>query len=240
MRNKEAHVIVIGTPAGKRTLRRHRFIWQEEKWSRYTPWGVCGERRHSSYSFLTSALERGQWSASRPGRALHPGKGPPVPTGPQWRSWRRGQRKNPLPLSEIIVPVVRSAVRHCSDWATWFSFIWEDNINLDFNKVEHEDLHWIICFGIGSRSALSWILQGAFVFHKTDGISWLAERLSASKQICFRMELNSPIFPEDLPCRTLAVSVRPFRSPHLRTGMQFADGSSDRWGKFTDTRQKAS
>jgi hypothetical protein len=32
-----------------------------------------------SYSFSTSALDRGEWSASRPGRALAPGKGPPVP-----------------------------------------------------------------------------------------------------------------------------------------------------------------
>jgi hypothetical protein len=38
-----------------------------------------GERRYSSYSFLTSALDGSQWSASRPGRALPPGKEPPVP-----------------------------------------------------------------------------------------------------------------------------------------------------------------
>jgi hypothetical protein len=38
-----------------------------------------GERRYSSYSFTTSALDGGEWSASRPGRALPPGKGPPVP-----------------------------------------------------------------------------------------------------------------------------------------------------------------
>jgi hypothetical protein len=36
-----------------------------------------GERRHSSYSFSTSALDGGEWSASRPDRALPPGKGPP-------------------------------------------------------------------------------------------------------------------------------------------------------------------
>jgi hypothetical protein len=29
---------------------------------------------------MTSALDGGEWSASRPGRALPPGKGPPVPT----------------------------------------------------------------------------------------------------------------------------------------------------------------
>jgi hypothetical protein len=34
---------------------------------------------YSSYSFSTSALDGGEWSASRPGRALLPGKGPPVP-----------------------------------------------------------------------------------------------------------------------------------------------------------------
>jgi hypothetical protein len=37
-----------------------------------------GERRYSSYSFTTTALDGGEWSASRPGRALPPGKGPPV------------------------------------------------------------------------------------------------------------------------------------------------------------------
>jgi hypothetical protein len=29
-----------------------------------------GERRYSSYSYLTSALDGGEWVASRPGRAL--------------------------------------------------------------------------------------------------------------------------------------------------------------------------
>jgi hypothetical protein len=32
-----------------------------------------GERRYSSYSYLTSALDGGEWSASRPGRTLPPG-----------------------------------------------------------------------------------------------------------------------------------------------------------------------
>jgi hypothetical protein len=34
---------------------------------------------YSSYSFTTSALDGGEWSASRPGRALPPGKVSPVP-----------------------------------------------------------------------------------------------------------------------------------------------------------------
>jgi hypothetical protein len=40
-----------------------------------------GGEEYSSYSFTTSALDGGEWSASRPGRALPPGKGPPVPIG---------------------------------------------------------------------------------------------------------------------------------------------------------------
>jgi hypothetical protein len=57
--------------------------------------GAWGERRYISYSFLTSALDGGKWSASRPGRALPPGKDPRYPLyrrlcGPQSRSGHRG------------------------------------------------------------------------------------------------------------------------------------------------------
>jgi hypothetical protein len=46
----------------------------EVKPSRYTPWRRLGGEEYSSYSFTTSELDGGEWSASRPGRAL-----PPVP-----------------------------------------------------------------------------------------------------------------------------------------------------------------
>jgi hypothetical protein len=49
------------------------------KLSHYTPRRRLGEKRYISYSFSTSALDGGEWSASRPGRALAPGKGPPLP-----------------------------------------------------------------------------------------------------------------------------------------------------------------
>jgi hypothetical protein len=57
--------------------------------------GTWGERRYSSYSFLTSALDGGEWSASRSGRALSRGKDPWYPlyrrlSGPQGRSGHRG------------------------------------------------------------------------------------------------------------------------------------------------------
>jgi hypothetical protein len=41
--------------------------------------GRGGERKYSTYAFLNSAPDGGEWSASRPGRALAPEKGPPVP-----------------------------------------------------------------------------------------------------------------------------------------------------------------
>jgi hypothetical protein len=51
-------------------------------------------------------LDGGEWSASRPGRALPQGKDPRYPLyrrlgGPQSRSGHRGSRKNPLPLPGI-------------------------------------------------------------------------------------------------------------------------------------------
>jgi hypothetical protein len=56
--------------------------------------GTWGERSYSSYTFLTSALDGGEWWASRPGRALPRGKDPRNPLdrrlgGPQSRSGRR-------------------------------------------------------------------------------------------------------------------------------------------------------
>jgi hypothetical protein len=38
-----------------------------------------GESKYSSYSFSTSAVDGGEWSASHPSRVLVPRKGPPVP-----------------------------------------------------------------------------------------------------------------------------------------------------------------
>jgi hypothetical protein len=68
------------------------------KLSRNSYAGAKGERKFSSYSFVTSALDGGEWSASRPGRALlslPPGKDPRYPLyrrlgGPESRSGHRG------------------------------------------------------------------------------------------------------------------------------------------------------
>jgi hypothetical protein len=82
-----------------------------------------GGRRYSSYSYLTSALDGGEWSASRPGRALPPGKEPPVPIGQEagWAAeavWtQRLEEKSSAPVGDRT-PVVQSVVRYCTDWAT--------------------------------------------------------------------------------------------------------------------------
>jgi hypothetical protein len=82
-----------------------------------------GERRKSSYSFLTSALDGGEWSASRPGSALPPWKGPPVPIvqeagwppEPVWT--QRLEEKSSASVGDGTL-VVQSVVRHYADLAT--------------------------------------------------------------------------------------------------------------------------
>jgi hypothetical protein len=70
------------------------------------------ERRCSSYSFTTSALDGGEWSASCPGRALPPGKGPLVPFG-QEAGWApEPVWKNSLSSAGDRTPVVQLVVRH--------------------------------------------------------------------------------------------------------------------------------
>jgi hypothetical protein len=62
--------------------------------------GAWGERRYSSYSFLTSALDGCEQSASHPSSALPLGKGPPVPTEQEagWAPepvWMQGLEEKP-------------------------------------------------------------------------------------------------------------------------------------------------
>jgi hypothetical protein len=88
--------------------------------SRYTPWRRLGERRYSSYSFSTSALDGGEWSASRPGHAFTPGERTP---GTHWTGGWVGPRVGldteatgkilcPRRESNPDRPVVQPVVRH--------------------------------------------------------------------------------------------------------------------------------
>jgi hypothetical protein len=88
------------------------------KQSHNTPVKAQGERRYSSYSFTTSALDGGEWSASR--------SGPPVPTGQGagWVSepvWTQRLEEKIFCLcrgSNPYRPVFQSVVRHYTDRAT--------------------------------------------------------------------------------------------------------------------------
>jgi hypothetical protein len=79
-----------------------------------------GDTRCSSYSFLTSALEGGEWSASRPGRALPPGKEPPErivyeagwTAEPVWT--QRLEEKSSSSVGDRT-PAVQSSARHYTD-----------------------------------------------------------------------------------------------------------------------------
>jgi hypothetical protein len=94
------------------------------KQSHNTP--MEGEKVYSSYSLTTSAVDGGEWSASRPGRALPPGKGPTVPIGQEagWAPelvWTQRLQEESFCLcrgSYLDRPIVQSVVRHYSDWAT--------------------------------------------------------------------------------------------------------------------------
>jgi hypothetical protein len=97
-----------------------------KKQSRYTPQRRLGERKYSSYSFPTSALDGGKWSASGPGSALPPGERTPGThcTG-DWVGPRagldteaRGKILCPCRASNLDRPVVQSVARHYTDWAT--------------------------------------------------------------------------------------------------------------------------
>jgi hypothetical protein len=82
-----------------------------------------GDRRYSSYTFLTSALEGDERSASRPGRAVPPGKEPPVPTvqetgwapEPVWT--QRLEEKSSASVGDRT-PAFQSVENQYTDWDT--------------------------------------------------------------------------------------------------------------------------
>jgi hypothetical protein len=78
---------------------------------------------NSSYSYLTLALDGGEWSASRPGSTLPPGKEPLVPIGQEagWAPesvWMQKLEEKSFAPAGDWTPVVQSKVSHNTDWAT--------------------------------------------------------------------------------------------------------------------------
>jgi hypothetical protein len=82
--------------------------------------GAWGENRYSSYSFTTSALDGGEWSASRPGRAFTPGThctGGWVDPRAGLNTEDRGKILCSCRGSNPDRPVVQPVVRHYTAWA---------------------------------------------------------------------------------------------------------------------------
>jgi hypothetical protein len=84
------------------------------------PWRHMGGEEVYSYSYVTSVVDGGEWSASRPGCALPPGKGPPVPIGQEagWAPelvWTQRLEENSSASVRDQTPVIQSVVSHCTD-----------------------------------------------------------------------------------------------------------------------------
>jgi hypothetical protein len=89
--------------------------------------GAWRVEEYSSYSFLTSALDGGEWSASSPGRALPRGKDLRYPLDrrlirPQNRYGHRGKILCHCRGSNLDRSVLQSS-RHYTAWATWPLFL---------------------------------------------------------------------------------------------------------------------
>jgi len=105
-------------------LSRTTFFTCVEKWrscgvkkkvkqSRYTPWRRLGGRELLLIHDLGTRW--GEWSPSRPGRALPPGKGPPVPIVQEagWAPepvWTQRLEKKSFTLAGDRTPIVRSSM----------------------------------------------------------------------------------------------------------------------------------
>jgi hypothetical protein len=86
-----------------------------------------GERRYSSYTFMTSALDGGEWPASRPSPALPPGKGTPTPIGQEagWAPepvWTHRREEKFSAFVGDRTPFVLSVVKY-TYWATRLLFV---------------------------------------------------------------------------------------------------------------------
>jgi hypothetical protein len=105
---------------------------------------AVGERNYYAYSFSISALDGGEWPASRSGRALAPGKGLPIPKvqeagwvpEPVWTQRLEEKSFRLCRGSNFDCPVVRSVARHYTDWATRFT-----------KYVGYLRIYWIISRG---------------------------------------------------------------------------------------------
>jgi hypothetical protein len=119
-----------------------RTLFKSKAVPQYTPWMRLGGK-YSSYSLSTSVLDGGEWSASRSGRALAPGKGPPGPPVleagwtpvPVWTQRLQEEIISPLPVIEPGSPghPVRSQTLHWLSYPCSRSSFTHCKINLKYS-----------------------------------------------------------------------------------------------------------
>jgi hypothetical protein len=105
------------------------------------PWRCIGEWRYSSMHSLTSALDGGEWSASRPGRFTSSERSP----GTYWIGCWLGprtvlnavvKRKIPSPRRESNsrTPIVQPVAQRYTDWAV--RALNPEDLDLEFHRRE--------------------------------------------------------------------------------------------------------
>jgi hypothetical protein len=107
-------------------LQQHVDLKVKLKLSHYTPRRRLEGEEYNCYSFSTSVLVGGEWSASRPCRALAQGKGPPVPIvqEAEWAPepvWTQRLEEKSFCFcrgSNLDRPVIQPVARQYSDGAT--------------------------------------------------------------------------------------------------------------------------
>jgi hypothetical protein len=168
-----------------------------------------GERRYRSYSFSTSALDRGEWSASRPGRAFIPGEMTPGThctggwVGPRagLDTEARGKTLCPRRESNPDRPVVQPVVRHYTAWAT--RLLKRDNTNTKTSIVGIVWSHVCIFRFLFRKShqmssRKSWNLAATFS-QKIRNTNFLYEPLSNSEGPVLKPTITQNS-PKTLPC----------------------------------------
>jgi hypothetical protein len=83
---------------------REYFLKKKFKRSHYTPWRRLGGKEVQLLFILELGSKWGEWSASRPGRALPPGKGPPVPIA-QEAGWASRADLDTESRGKIVLPM---------------------------------------------------------------------------------------------------------------------------------------
>jgi hypothetical protein len=154
--------------------------------------GVLGEWKYSSTHSLTSVLDGGEWTASRPRRFTSRERTPGIHwigdcVGPRAVLDAVVERKIPSPRREskprtpIIQPLCTEFIRtrkRSSDWLRW---TW----------------HW--SFGFHKRWGISWVAER--ILASQEGLRWMEWRLSSLYVAVFAFELN-------IRCKPVAGVVR--------------------------------